>query len=223
MCTARIATTYINQRRMLTTGNLSFRYQRGTAFSFPDISLTKGDQVALTGNSGSGKTTLLHLLCGILRAETGKVVINGTDIQQPGFDSTDRFRGKHIGLIFQKHFFIDGINMMENLLLAQELPGLQVDKSYLTSLLEELKITSLAGKHPAQLSQGELQRFSLARALANKPLLLLADEPTSSLDDDSCARFTSLLLNLSDKHETTLLIATHDARLKKEFKTVISL
>jgi putative ABC transport system ATP-binding protein len=208
---------------MLTTSNLSFRYPQGHTFSFPDISLTKGDQVVLSGNSGSGKTTLLHLMCGILRAETGKVVINGTDIQQPGFVSTDRFRGHHIGLIFQKHYFIGAVNMIENLLLAQKLPGLQVDKPYITSLLDELEIASLAGKHPAQLSQGELQRFSVARALANKPLLLLADEPTSSLDDDSCTRFSSLLLNLSEKHETTLVIATHDARLRKEFKTVISL
>jgi ABC-type lipoprotein export system ATPase subunit len=208
---------------MLETSKLSFTYSKGNSFQFPDISLKKGEHTVIIGKSGSGKTTFLHLLAGILKADSGKVFINGTDIQRSGFTETDKFRGQNMGLIFQKHFFIGAITMMENLLLAQALPGLKSDKPYIESLLEELEIGNLNHKYPTELSQGELQRFSLARALANKPLLVLADEPTSSLDDENCNRFVTLLLNASERHNTTLAIATHDARLKVHFDKIIQL
>lgn len=208
---------------MLETSKLSFRYQKGKYFEFPDISLKIGEHAVILGNSGSGKTTFLHLLAGILKAESGNVFVNGKDIQLSGSTETDIFRGQNMGLIFQKHFFIGAITMMENLLLAQTLPGLKSDKSYIESILEELEIGNLNHKYPTELSQGELQRFSLARALANKPLVVLADEPTSSLDDENCNRFVTLLLNASAKHKTSLLIATHDARLKVHFDKIIQL
>lgn len=208
---------------MLETRNLSFRYPKGKSFQFPDLLLKKGEHAVLLGNSGSGKTTLLHLLAGILKAESGNVFINGKDIQQSGFTETDIFRGQNIGLIFQKHFFIGAITMMENLLLAQTLPGQNPDKQYIETLLDELKIENLSAKYPNELSQGELQRFSLARSLANKPVIVLADEPTSSLDDENCSRFITLLLNVSEKHNTSLVIATHDARLKVYFDKIIQL
>jgi ABC-type lipoprotein export system ATPase subunit len=208
---------------MLEVRNLSFSYPNGHTFRFPDIILEKGAQLALTGSSGSGKTTFLHLLAGILKAQSGSVIIKGTNIQQPGFTGADSFRGSHIGLIFQKHIFLDALTMTDNLLLAQSIPGLKIDRSYLTNLLEELGISHLASRFPRKLSQGELQRFSVARALANKPFLLLADEPTSSLDDDNCHRFINLIREQSAKHQSLLILATHDSRLKKEFDMQIKL
>lgn len=208
---------------MLETRNLSFRYHKGNSFKFPDLLLKKGEPAVIVGNSGSGKTTFLHLLAGILKAETGNVFIDGKDIQLSGFTETDIFRGQNIGLIFQKHFFIGAINMLQNLLLAQTLPGQNPDKQYIETLLDELKIGNLSTKYPNELSQGELQRFSLARSLANRPLIVLADEPTSSLDDENCSRFITLLLNASGKHNTSLVIATHDARLRVYSDKIIQL
>ena len=208
---------------MLETRNLSFRYPKGKSFQFPDLLLKKGEHAVIIGNSGSGKTTFLHLLAGILKAESGNVFINGTDIQRSGFTETDKFRGQNMGLIFQKHFFIGAISMLQNLILSQTLPGHKSDKQYIETLLDELKIGNLSTKYPNELSQGELQRFSLARALANKPLLVLADEPTSSLDDDNCNRFVTLLLKASERHNTSLVIATHDARLTVYFDKIIQL
>lgn len=208
---------------MLHTRNLVFQYSPEKAFTFPDIHARRGEQWLLSGNSGSGKTTLLHLVAGILKSHSGEVLVNGTDIQKKGFKGIDSFRGKYMGIIFQKHFFVDALNMTSNLMLAQKLPGLQVDKTRIHGLMEELQVTHLRNKIPRQLSQGELQRFSIVRALVNQPVLLLADEPTSSLDDENCLRFTELIKKVSEKHDTTLLIATHDGRLRQEFENIIQL
>lgn len=208
---------------MIQTSHVSFTYKSGKAFTFPDLCLPKGEQAILKGKSGSGKTTLLHILAGILQADSGSVFINQTDIQQPGFKETDRFRGRHIGLIFQKHYFLGSLTMEENLYLAPSLPGLPADRNYIRGLMSELEISKLSRRYPKEISQGELQRFSMARAMANKPLVLLADEPTSSLDDENCIRFIQLLKRISTSHGATLLIATHDQRLLREFSTVFSL
>lgn len=208
---------------MLETKDLTFQYPGGKPFSFPSFSLGKGDQAIVRGKSGSGKTTLLHLTAGILKPSGGRVVISGTSIHDLSAAETDRFRGRHIGLIFQQHHFIHSLNMEENLLLAQSLPGNPTDRRVISGLLSELDISMLARKKPSVLSQGELQRFSVARAMINQPVIILADEPTSSLDDENCSRFTRLLLEISGRRATTLLIATHDNRLSKEFSTVIDL
>jgi putative ABC transport system ATP-binding protein len=208
---------------MLETKDLTFRYPGGKQFSFPSFTLNKGDQVIIRGKSGSGKTTLLHLTAGILKPSGGRVVINGTGIHDLTPAETDRFRGKNIGLIFQQHYFIHSLTMEDNLLLAQALPGNPTDRKAISGLLAELDISMLAQKKPSALSQGELQRFSVARAMINQPVVILADEPTSSLDDENCSRFIRLLLDISGRHGTTLLIATHDNRLSKEFSTVIDL
>lgn len=208
---------------MLHTHNLSFRYSTDKAFVFPEIHAGRGEQWVLSGKSGSGKTTFLHLIAGILKAHAGEVVVNGTNIQKEGFKGIDQFRGKNMGIIFQKHFFIDSLSMAENLMMAQELPGIPVNKNRIDGLMEELDVTHLMNNFPRRLSQGELQRFSIARALVNQPLLLLADEPTSSLDDDNCQRFAALIKEVSRNHETTLLITTHDNRLMREFENIIHL
>ncbi len=202
---------------MLATRNVRFTYPGGRSFDFPDISLKGGEHALMLGSSGSGKTTLLHMMAGILIPQTGDIAIDGTQINKLSGATLDRFRGRHIGLVFQRHFFIDSISMLDNLILAQTLSGAKPDVPYLESMLHDLNLTNLSQKSPVNLSMGELQRFSIARALANRPMLVLADEPTSSLDDINCNLFADLLLHTAAQCGSALLIATHDARLKPAF------
>jgi putative ABC transport system ATP-binding protein len=208
---------------MIVTDKLSFTYRGGVSFTFADWRLNQGEQRLVSGTSGSGKTTLLHLLAGLLRPATGNITINDTTINRLTNADMDAFRGKNIGLIFQKHHFIGAINMRNNLKAAQTLPGLTPNTAHLNELMDTLEIRNLETKLPSQLSQGELQRFAVARALANKPSLLLADEPTSSLDDRNCDTFIRLITANASRYNTTLIIATHDARLRQNFSSIYSL
>lgn len=209
---------------LVKTEKLTFCYpSSGIAYAFPDIQLEKGENLLLSGNSGSGKTTLLHLLAGILAPSGGSVVIDGEDTALLKAHEMDTFRGKKIGLIFQENYFIESLSVMSNLTYTSILCGLKPDKVHIGNLLRELDIAALSGKKPAQLSRGELQRFSIARALVNKPVVLLADEPTSSLDDENCVRFIDLMKQVSLSHSLSLIVATHDGRLKPGFANRINL
>lgn len=202
---------------LVKTQDLKFNYNGEKRFNFPDFEIDKGEHMLLAGESGSGKTTLLHLLAGLIQPASGNVIINNQEISKLKPSEMDKFRGKNIGLIFQKHYFLGAISMRQNLLSAQTLPGFEPYLQHIEILLETLGIKPLEHKKPAALSQGELQRFSVARALANKPLLLLADEPTSSLDDRNCRLFMDLIKSAAEQFRSTLMIATHDARLFDQF------
>jgi putative ABC transport system ATP-binding protein len=205
------------------TEKLSFQYPGGKTFNFDDIYIDEKESWLLTGNSGSGKTTLLHLLAGILTPSGGDITISNTVITALKPTRLDAFRSQSIGMVFQKSYFIDALSMYKNLMYFAELSGKKPDSVYLSKLLNDLNISQFSHKKPAHLSSGELQRFSIARALVNKPGIVLADEPTSSLDDDNCKIFTDLLVNTCKAYGVTLLIATHDARLKSEFVNTIKL
>jgi ABC-type lipoprotein export system ATPase subunit len=208
---------------MLITQSLTYQYPSGGELTFPDFSCNKGENMLILGKSGSGKTTLLHLLAGILSADGGRIVFDDNCLNEMGAAQTDSFRGKNIGMVFQKHFFMEGISVMENLKLACKLAETKVDTLYLENLLNKLEISHLAYNKPDQLSEGEQQRFSIARALVNKPSWILADEPTSSLDDDNCRNFVNLMqLSVLDK-PVSWIIATHDTRLKEFFSNVYTL
>ena len=187
------------------------------------MNIGKKESWLLTGNSGTGKTTLLHLIAGILSPSTGTIFIGNTAINTLKPTQLDAFRAQQIGLVFQLNYFIDALSMHKNLVYFAELSGKKNDSGYLSKLLNDLNIKQFSDKKPAQLSSGELQRFSIARALINKPGVLLADEPTSSLDDDNCKRFIDLLVSICKAYEVTLIVATHDARLKSEFVNTIKL
>lgn len=205
------------------TENLSFQYPGGKVFNFTNINIREKESWLLNGNSGSGKTTLLHLIAGILSPVNGTITIANTAINTLKPKQLDTFRAQYVGLVFQKSYFIDALNMQKNLMYFAELSGKKPDKGYLTKLLSDLDIEQLSHKKPAQLSSGELQRFSIARSFINKPEILLADEPTSSLDDENCKRFINLLLSICSDYGVTLIVATHDARLKSEFVNTIKL
>ena len=205
------------------TESLSYQYPEGKALNFPNLQIGENESWLLTGNSGSGKTTLLHLIAGILTPSKGTLNIANTLLHNLKATELDSYRAKNIGMIFQKSYFIDALSMYKNLLYFAELSGNHADREFVDKLLNDLGIANLSHKKPATLSSGELQRFSIARAMINKPGIILADEPTSSLDDDNCKRFTELIMDICKSYNVTLLLATHDARLKKEFVNTIQI
>jgi ABC-type lipoprotein export system ATPase subunit len=170
---------------MLKTESLSFTFDGSSYFNFPDIELADREDLLILGESGIGKTTLLHLMAGILKPDSGRIMINETDITQLRNRETDHFRGKNLGIVFQKPHFIRSLNLIEHLLLIQHLSG-KKDIRRVHNVLHRLGLENKEKAYPRKLSEGEKQRFSIAMALINRTQILLADEPTSSLDDRNC-------------------------------------
>lgn len=208
---------------MLITNNISFDYGRNTLIQFPNITLGNESQALIIGKSGCGKTTLLHLLAGLLKPKTGSIKLNETILNNIKGASLDKFRGQEIGIIFQTPHFIDSLSVKENLFLAQTLAGNKKDLSKIETLLSELDILEKLNASTKELSQGQKQRVSIARALINSPQLILADEPTSALDDDNCTSVINLLKQQATKSKATLLVVTHDNRLTNLFDIKIIL
>lgn len=207
---------------MIKTESLKFSYDGKKYFDFPDINLDSGENLLIIGNSGIGKTTLLHLLAGILKPESGSINISGTDISKFSDTELDKFRGDNIGIVFQKPHFISSLTINENLKLAKYLSPSKTGGDA-EKILESLNINDKYQQKPNQLSEGEKQRASIALALINSPSLILADEPTSSLDDINCDNVIKLLKTQAKDHKAQLIVITHDARLKKHFKNNLNL
>jgi len=208
---------------MLLTKDLKFEYTPQVKFSFPDIECVAGDSLVITGESGSGKTTLLHLLGGLIKPKSGKVILNETEVNVLEGSSLDKFRGKHISIIFQKMHFISSISVLENILLAQWLGTENKNKDHAMQILEKLQIADQKDKNIKQLSQGQQQRVAIARALINQPSLILADEPTSSLDNKNAEIVEKLLSESAQSMNAALVIVTHDMRMKQNAKNTIEL
>ncbi|MEM9836076.1 MAG: ATP-binding cassette domain-containing protein [Bacteroidota bacterium] len=206
---------------MLQSKQLQYQYPDGAAFQFPDLSCEMGSHWLILGPSGSGKSTLLHLLAALLPPSGGQLSLNGTEYGQLNARAGDRFRGQHIGMIFQRSYFVASLTVAENLALAQSLAGQKVDKKANLALLEELGIAQHANRSPHQLSVGEQQRASIARGLVNRPKLLLADEPTAALDAQNASTVSRLLRERAATLKSILLIVTHDERLRSDFENVI--
>ncbi len=208
---------------MLKTKNLEYAYDGKTWMKFPDIDCKEGEHWLLLGLSGSGKTTLLHLLGGLRTPKKGDVIIANTNLAELSPSKLDRFRGKHIGIVFQKPYFVRSLSVEENLKLAQLLAGQPVSVDRIKELLERLNVAHKLKSKTDALSSGEQQRVAIARALINKPNIILADEPTSALDDKHCQEVLQLLETQAAQEKATLLIVTHDARLKEKFANQINL
>ena len=207
---------------MISTKSLNFKYNEEASFSFPDINLDKDENLLIIGSSGIGKTTLLHLLAGLLESNSGSITLYGEDISKLNQHQTDKFRGQNIGIVFQKPHFVNSLTVKENLQLAQYL-GNKKDQNRIIDILSSLDILDKENKKPKKLSQGEKQRASIAMAIVNSPKLILADEPTSSLDDENCDRVIKLLKKQASEFKAQLIVITHDNRLKKHFKKSIKL
>lgn len=199
---------------MINIKSLSHVYEQGRRIKFPDWEIADMEQWLLLGSSGSGKSTLLNIISGLLKPTLGEVLINDTDLYQLTARNMDRFRGRHIGIIFQRPHLIRSLNVLDNLELAAVMAGLPIDGERNLSLLKELGIIELAKRYPDELSQGQLQRVSVARALVNKPDLLIADEPTSSLDDENATQVIKMLTSQAKDNGAALIIATHDQRVR---------
>ena len=208
---------------MISIKSVSHSYTNAHTISFKDWEINNGEQWLLLGQSGSGKTTLLHILTGILKPTQGEVNIDETSIYQLSSKALDQFRGQKIGIIFQKPHLIKSLTIAENLTLAQSFAKLPEDLNRVDEVLTSLGIADKKSAYPNELSQGQLQRVSIARAVINKPTLLIADEPTSSLDDQNAAAVLELLMQQSGLNQATLVVATHDKRVKDAFTNTYSL
>lgn len=208
---------------MIEVAGLRYRYPQGREMVFPDFEVARGAHALLLGESGSGKTTLLHLLAGLLRGAAGKLVVAGTALEALSEPQLDRFRGRHYGFIFQRNHLIGALSVRQNLALAPFLANLPVSEKRIDAVLEEMQISDKKDARIRELSQGQAQRVAIARAVIHQPALILADEPTSALDDRHCERVLALLLRVAAENSATLLIATHDQRLKSKIQNCVQL
>lgn len=208
---------------MIQGKGLKYSYGGGTAIDFPNFDFEQGSQWLILGKSGSGKTTLLQILAGLRKPASGSISIQGQSLGSLSNKALDDYRGKQIGIVFQKAHFVESISVLDNLLLAQYLAGQKQDKNRCAELLERLGLVEKQHRLPAKLSQGERQRVSLARALVKSPAVLLADEPSSALDDGNTQRLVELLQQEAKTANATLIIVTHDQRLKNIFPHKIEL
>lgn len=208
---------------MVSLRGVEYRFGPGAPLRFPDWRLAAGDRALLLAPSGAGKTTLLHLLAGLLRPTAGGVEIAGRALDGLRGAELDRFRGRHIGIVFQRLHLLSALGVLDNLLAAQYLAGLPQDAAACRALLDSLGLAELTRRLPHQLSQGQAQRVAIARALVNGPRLILADEPTSSLDDGNAADILNLLCERAEEYGATLLVATHDARVKARLTQALTL
>ena len=211
---------------ILRVEHLSKSYGKGNtevrALDDVSFSVQKGDFVAIVGPSGSGKSTLLHLLGGVDRPTSGRVLIDGTDIYQLNPTQLAIFRCRQIGLIYQFYNLIPVLNVEENITLPLLLDGRKVDRQYLDGLLHTLNLENRRGHLPNQLSGGQQQRVSIGRALINHPALVLADEPTGNLDSQNSAEIIGLLREYNRQHHQTLIVITHDERIALQADRIIS-
>ena len=182
-----------------------------------------GERCLVVGPSGSGKSTLLHLLAGLATPRTGTIRVAGHDLGGLSPALRDRFRGRSIGLVLQSFHLLDTLSVFDNVRLARHLAGLPEDRARCRRVLEDLAVAEFGDARPSTLSHGQAQRVALARAVVNRPDVLLADEPTSSLDDESCERVAALIDAEAARNGATLVVATHDARLRDRFDQRLAL
>lgn len=208
---------------MLKTVDVTFSYTKESSFNFPDIELSSSQSLLILGKSGIGKTTLLHLLAGILSPNNGNIFINDTNIASIGRKKLDFFRGKHIGIVFQNTIAISSLTVYENLQARLYFSGISNQKEVIENILNQLDLVSVKNQKPNTLSAGQLQRLGIALGVIHKPAIILADEPTSSLDDENCELVIDLLKSQAKKSNANLIIITHDHRIKKSFTNTIVL
>ncbi len=198
---------------MIRTHALTFAYPHSATLQFPDVDLPQGAVLLLKGASGCGKSTWLALVAGLVRPAAGQLVVAGQDLNALNSVASDAWRAGAIGFLPQKLHLSAALTVAQNLQAAQWAAGRAQDAQAITKALSALGVAELAQLKPAQLSGGQAQRVALARAVLLKPQVILADEPTASLDDDAAADAVQLLLTTAQLHQATLVIATHDARV----------
>ena len=208
---------------MIKAINISFQYNENKQFAFPEIELHQGEQALLLGASGSGKSTYMNIIGGLHQGYTGDLSIADQTVNTLNANQLDQFRGKEIGIIFQESNLVQSLSLKDNLLLRLKLGGKSKDQQYWNTILETLGINDLLNQKVQTLSMGERQRANIALAIIAQPKVILADEPTSALDDENAKEVIDLLKDISEQHQITLLIITHDKRVKDHFNKQYSL
>jgi putative ABC transport system ATP-binding protein len=208
---------------MISVEALRHRYGDREVLALDAWHAAAGEHWLVLGASGSGKTTLLCIVAGLLRPSAGRVAVGGQDLTALAGAAADRFRGSRIGFVPQRLHLIPSLSVEDNLALAQYLAGVGQDRRRAAEVLGVLGIADRARARPAELSHGQAQRVAVARAVMNRPSLLLADEPTSNLDDAQCAQAVELLESQASACGATLVVATHDQRVRARFEKRIQL
>lgn len=209
---------------MVQTDNLTFQYKKSAhIFSFPNIALERRENLLILGKSGIGKTTLLHLLAGILQPLGGNVRIDNVDLNSLQHQQLDTFRGQNIGLVFQKKHAIPSLNVFENLQMRLFFSKKPINNAAIEGLLEQLDLAAVKKNKVNALSEGQLQRLGIALSVIHHPQVILADEPTSSLDDENCKVVIALLKHQAAQTNANLIVITHDQRIKSYFQNAITL
>lgn len=198
---------------MISTQSLCFQHPGGPRLSFPDVELPQGGTLMLRGPSGGGKSTWLALVAGFLTPGSGRLQVAHADLGTLSAAARDAWRARHLGFLPQRLHLSEALDVRGNLALAWFAAGQPADPKRLNAVLAQLSIAGLASRRPSQLSGGQAQRVALARAVLLSPSVILADEPTASLDDDSAQAALALLQATARESGATLVIATHDARV----------
>ena len=212
---------------MLTVSNLTKTYPSGgrqlTVLDHVSFTVDRGTSIAIVGPSGSGKTTLLGLCAGLDRATTGSVVLNDIALDNLNEDERARVRNEHVGFVFQSFNLLPTLTALENVMVPMELRKEKGIRQRAMTLLEQVGLGARYDHYPAQLSGGEQQRVSLARAFANEPHILFADEPTGNLDNETGHSIEELLFGLNKAKGTTLVLVTHNLELAQRCDRVLQM
>ena len=208
---------------MIAVRGLAHRYGQQDALRLAEWKVAQGERWLVLGPSGCGKTTLLHVLAGLVRPSEGKVEISGQELSSLSGKNLDRWRANTVGIVLQALHLVKHLSVRDNLRLAQYLAHTPQDDARIADTLGALGVAAKSARRPSELSQGEQQRVAIARAVLNRPKLLLADEPTANLDDTAAAKVVDLLAEQAARHGATLVVATHDARVKGKFRERLEL
>jgi len=208
---------------VISVRSLTHRYGEQEVLRLADWRVAQGDRWLILGPSGCGKTTLLHILAGLVRPSEGQVEVAGENLLKLDGARLDRWRATTVGIVLQALHLVKHLSVRDNLRLAQYLAKTPQDDARIDDTLGALGVGAKSARRPSELSQGEQQRVAIARAVVNRPKLVLADEPTANLDDASAATVVDLLAEQAARHGATLVVATHDARVKGKFRERLEL
>ena len=207
---------------MLNLQDTVLGYGKKAVLHMGTLRIGPGGQCLISGASGSGKTTLLYSVAGLIPVLSGTVEINNTNISALSEAGRDHFRGRNIGIIFQTLHLVRSLSVLDNLMLASYAGGVKQNRERALHMLHRLNIEEKKDELPERLSQGQAQRVAIARAVLHRPPLILADEPTSSLDDKNCARVIEIILQVAKEAGAAVLIATHDNRIRPHFSQIMN-
>ncbi len=212
---------------MIKLNNVRKDYRSGnnitTIVDVDELNISTGEKIAIVGASGSGKTTLLNLLSGLVAADQGQIVIDGQDIAALSESMRDRFRANNIGYLFQNFHLLDGYSALENVELGMLFASGAVKRQRAAEELTKLGLGERLHHQPSELSIGQQARVALARATANNPKIILADEPTGALDSESAREALDLLFGQSMSHNSTLICVTHDKSVATNFDRILDM